>query len=348
MEDIRLFGNDGDYIILEALDGQKFRLLPDDSLRSAMKQDNSSKLDSISITPREIQDHVRNGMTIEAIAEDSGAPLGFVEKFAAPVIDELAHMVDSAKSVRITTSHDRYSESTHVEFGELVEARLGQGGASNFVWSAKRGDFNSWIVLVSFALAGEGSFAAWSFDPRKLTLSPENESAVNLSTNDPLSTTPIPKLRPVLHSEQDRLDIKKIDSIQAEDNSVSVTEKVNPPVSDAKTPWVTQLAVVGDSKQNEPQLEGSQQVEAPLSATADLLQALRIKRGEREAAAEQEKKQSGANDTVAIPIVTIDTQASKVEPVADAEEQEPVAPPKKGRAAMPSWDQIVFGTKTED
>jgi hypothetical protein len=24
------------------------------------------------------------------------------------------------------------------------------------------------------------------------------------------------------------------------------------------------------------------------------------------------------------------------------------APPKKGRAAMPSWDEIVFGTKTDD
>ena len=343
MDDIRLFGNDGDYLILEALDGQKFRLISDESLKSAIRRDTHSKLDSISLTPREIQDHIRNGMSIEDIVSASGAPFDFVEKFAAPVLDELAHMVDSAKSVRITTSQDRYNDSAHVEFGELVESRLGHSGASEFSWSAKRGEFNSWNVSVHFLLAGEDSFAAWSFDPRKLTLSPENESAVTLSTNDPLTTTPIPKLRPVLQAEQELGATEVIDTPPFELASVSEVEPESVQRKVATTPWVTQLVPVQNPEPDAvPVVEETQaEPDQPLSATADLLQALRIKRGEREAAAESASRENESTEK-AVEVVK-ETQVS-------FEPEEPVTPvvPKKGRAAMPSWDQIVFGTKTED
>ena len=344
MDDIRLFGNDGDYLILEALDGQKFRLISDDSLKSAIRRDTTSKLDAISLTPREIQDHIRNGMSIEDIVSASGAPFDFVEKFAAPVLDELAHMVDSAKSVRITTSQDRYSDSTHVEFGELVEARLGHSGASAFSWSAKRGDFNSWNVSVHFLLAGEDSFAAWSFDPRKLTLSPENESAVNLSTNDPLTTTPIPKLRPVLQAEPESGATEVIEPAPFELVSTSEVEPKSGITKTASTPWVTQLIPVPNPEPVASQIEevAPAEPEQPLSATADLLQALRIKRGEREAAADSASRQAEP--------VSRDLEPKQDAPEVFVEAEEPVIPvaPKKGRAAMPSWDQIVFGTKTED
>ena len=341
MDDIRLFGNDGDYLILEALDGQKFRLISDESLKSAIRRETHSKLDSISLTPREIQDHIRNGMSIEDIVSSSGASFDFVEKFAAPVLDELAHMVDSAKSVRISTSQDRYSDSTHVEFGELVEIRLGQSGASSFVWSAKRGDFNSWNVSVNFDLGGEASYAVWSFDPRKLTLSPENESAVNLSTNDPLTTTPIPKLRPVLLAKQENPATEQNVSpvVELAGNNEGDTEPQPPKVS--SSPWVTQLIPVQNFEPADSVETEIAEPEQPLSATADLLQALRIKRGEREAAAESAVQQNE-------PLVR--EQAVEKETELTPEPEEPTAPiaPKKGRAAMPSWDQIVFGTKTDE
>lgn len=336
MEDIRLFGNDGDYLILEALDGQKFRLMADESLKSAMKREDLSKLDSITLTPREIQDHVRNGLSIDDIAKASGAPFEFIEKFAAPVIDELAHMVDSAKSVRIVTSQDRYSDSTHIEFGELVETRLANSGATTQAWNAKRGDYNTWNVSVHFVLDGGESFASWSFDPRKLTLSPENESAVNLSTDDPQLRTPIPKARPTLIAESASLPREN-----DEETPVAVL-----PIKPATTPWVTQLVPVRN-EEVAPTLETTDSVvepqrdEAPLSATADLLQALRVKRGEREAAAESAAQTPEQNPA---DFKTEPADDAKV----DSSEQANPVPLKKGRAAMPSWDQIVFGTKTED
>lgn len=343
MEDIRLFGNDGDYLILEALDGQKFRLMSDDTLRSAMKRENHSKLDAVSLTPREIQDHIRNGMSIDDITTLSGAPYDFVEKFAAPVLDELAHMVDSAKSVRITTSQDRYSDVSHVEFGQLVESRLTHGGGSSFVWTAKRGEFNTWNISVSFMLDDTDSFASWAFDPRKLTLSPENESAVSLSTNDPLTSTPIPKLRPVLMAEPNSSATEVLDTVVIETFSPESDEPQAPKAKES-APWITAARSAANLATAEEPVPQSAEPDQPLSATADLLQALRIKRGEREAAAEVSKLRE-TSDVVEAP------KPEQTAEVVASEETAEVAPatlPKKGRVAMPSWDQIVFGTKTED
>jgi hypothetical protein len=110
-------------------------------------------------------------------------------------------------------------------------------------------------------------------------------------------------------------------------------------VESVKTPWITQITSVEKPEPvANPELEDLQ-AETPLSATADLLQALRIKRGEREAAAEAAPQQRTTAEPTAAPSIAADTS--------DVDDQPPVTP-KKGRAAMPSWDQIVFGTKTED
>jgi hypothetical protein len=103
----------------------------------------------------------------------------------------------------------------------------------------------------------------------------------------------------------------------------------------------------------------SQPDESPLSETADLLDALRKKRSERESVEQLDPHPS----TEGLRIVEY-----VPEPFTDDDEPEhtyfetevepeptpaPVSPdstnsPKRGRASIPSWDQIVFGTKTED
>ena len=80
MDDIRLFETDGDYLVLEAQDGQKYRLLIDESVRSSVKKEPIALLDSISITPREIQEEIRNGATIQDLIDRSGASFDFIEE----------------------------------------------------------------------------------------------------------------------------------------------------------------------------------------------------------------------------------------------------------------------------
>jgi hypothetical protein len=93
--------------------------------------------------------------------------------------------------------------------------------------------------------------------------------------------------------------------------------------------------------------------------TADLLEALRRRRGEREAAsfAEEESETAHPSRTqnstggirlVDVPLAGFTDDESEGRDTAP----QPVIPHKntarKGRTAMPSWDDIVFGARPED
>jgi hypothetical protein len=107
----------------------------------------------------------------------------------------------------------------------------------------------------------------------------------------------------------------------------------------------------------------------PLSATADLLEALRRKRTERNESSLGETELEphpdtsnirvidfeptpadvtvGSNDQVdTIKVSELEIETEPEEVTSESAQSKPAA--KKGRASMPSWDEIVFGTKAED
>jgi len=373
MDDIRLFDTDGDFLVLEAKDGQKYRLLIDDTIRTSLRREPAQKLDDVSITPREIQEEIRNGASITELMDKSGATFEFVEKFAAPVIAELSYVVSSALSVRLTIAGDRYSDSTQVEFGEIIGNRLISSGATGVSWLAKKIDTSMWHVIANYQIdAGQG-LAICSFDPRRLTLSPENETAQTLSSQETLGSTLIPKLRPVespsepmlsetaiIETIQPRLDKEVVPFANRAD--VSVEE-----ITDFSTP-------AAFKKQPEPiSKPRATSPSEPLSATADLLEALRRKRTERSENSSPETELEPHPDTSNIRVIdfeptpvsvssdlpdqavapiesaaisTTEPEVQEPDEVSSSAQSKPAG--KKGRASMPSWDEIVFGTKAED
>ncbi len=373
MDDIRLFETDGDFLVLEAQDGQKFRLLIDDAVRSSIKREKLQQLDSITITPREIQEEIRNGASIDQLMKDSGATFEFIEKFAAPVIAELEHIVNSALSVRLTIAGDRYNDSTQIEFGEIISGRLITSGASGLSWIAKKLEPNSWLIIANYTLNGAPGSASWAFDPRRLTLSPESETAVTLSSQETLNNSVIPKLRTV-DAQQSAETTGAFSRSGIKDTGIQETVVMDdvipigrgaefetpiarePEAQDFSKPASSTPAAFLKPVQNEspsPSEKTNEPITAavsePLSATADLLEALRRKRTERE-----EPRASVAD--LALHPDTTNLRIVDIEPVAQEKgtteveqlEAEKTSSPKKGRAAMPSWDEIVFGTKTED
>ena len=108
-----------------------------------------------------------------------------------------------------------------------------------------------------------------------------------------------------------------------------------------------------------------------MNQTADLLEALRKRRGERESAHSPDEDRESARaahpSTGSIRIVDIplddppeetappvDRPASGQTEPAEHSETENAAPEarktagRRGRAAMPSWDEIVFGARPDD
>lgn len=370
MDDIRLFETDGDYLVLEAQDGQKYRLLVDDTVRSSVKKEQIAQLDSITITPREIQEEIRNGATIEELIQRSGATFEFIEKFAAPVIAELEHIVSSALSVRLTIAGDRYSDSTQIEFGEIIAGRLVTSGATGISWVAKKIEPNNWHVIANYILNSVPGSATWSFDPRRLTLSPESETAVTLSSQETLNSGPLPKLRPVDLAPAAPVaetvvmeDVIPFVRTSQEETPIAVAPNFEPVQESPAENFVSSTPAAFKRPENH--------VEEPLSATADLLEALRRKRTEREETSLEPHPETAnirvidfeptihevttaeeisiAETAVEEPQVTSLNETSVIEPVViDEPVSEPKPAAKKGRAAMPSWDEIVFGTKADD
>ena len=363
MDDIRLFETDGEYLVLEAQDGQKFRLLVDDSVRSSIKKEPVTRLDSIQITPREIQEEIRNGASIQELIDRSGASFEFIEKFAAPVIAELEHIVSSALSVRLTIAGDRYNDSTQIEFGEIIAGRLITSGATGISWVAKKVEPNSWKITANYQLNSVAGSATWSFDPRRLTLSPESETAVTLSSQETLSNALIPKLRTVEQSTNPAPQpAEPVAETVVMEDVISISSRLETPTAQEEVPIPSTPAAF--KRTDTP---AAVVTEEPLSATADLLEALRRKRSEREDSLREDAQLKPHPQTENIrvidfePQVTIETQSPtdseaaveervRVEPeTADvASSMNESKPSKKGRAAMPSWDEIVFGTKTDD
>jgi len=387
MADLRLDGSDSEWLYLAGPDGQSFRLLVDENLRKAIRPQSFPSSDASLISPREIQLEVRSGVSMEELAQKTGASLAYIEKFAAPVIDELAHVVKSALSVRITIAGDRYSETTQVEFGEVIANRLAAQRVVQPFWSARKSDNGGWQVHCSF----DGSVATWAFDPRKLALSPENELAVSLGTQQSLTDGPIARLRPVTEPvvvvpaaapvvaapvpapaveapaaapvaaapvpapviEAPVVAAPVIEDVVAEETVVvDAVTQVTPITSSgaftADLGSTAEFEGVVPFGRNTCEVAPQSQDASNLANTADLLDALRKRRLERE-------RDVLETSTSSIQIVEIEEQVDAVLEAAVSNETaaievvaEPEKPKPRGRTSMPSWDEIVFNTRSDD
>ncbi|MEY3663419.1 MAG: hypothetical protein RI919_935 [Actinomycetota bacterium] len=376
MSDLRLIGSEDGYVLFESLDGTKHRALADNALKSAMRKASAQDTSSY-VSPREIQERIRNGDSVAQICEDTSSPEDYVSKFAKPVIDELEHMIESAKAVRLVVPGDRFNDEGQIEFGELISARLEQANAVDIVWSVKRSGATTWDVTVVYTIGTNSGLALWAFDPRKVLLTPENEAASGLSTVEGASG-PITKVRVIADTPAafrkveaseptiakaslaepvaaepiatiESLDDlrKKREAAKAADVSVvePAAEDLDETIVENDAPLETAL---------EPELDDSPEVffDDGLTASEDDSQEIAENAPEEHVEPEPEKQVEPDPEVLAEP-----RQEEPVEPVAERA-QEPDAkhqdssseqqPAKKPRAAMPSWDQIVFGTKSED
>jgi hypothetical protein len=277
-------------------------------------------LDQPRLSPREIQEEIRVGRSIEEIVQASGAPVDYVMKFAQPVLDELNHAVLNALTVRLEVPGDRFNNPTTREFGEIIKARLAASGAGIEKWSAMKAPEHGFYIYCEYELAGRQNKATWLYDPKRLALIPENEAAISLSSGDRIAI-PAPKLRPV-----------------------------QTPASDFTSDLADTVEIVRDLPQAIPTVvEPKSETTPAISDTADLLEALRKKRNEREML--EDHDQDPQTDFLSV-VPDFDEQESFADEDL-SQEAEPIAPEsppanKRGRASIPSWDEIVFGTKTED
>jgi hypothetical protein len=219
MADLRITGVSNNQLELQAPDGTRHYLEISDDLLKALKTRQSTL--PVSISPREIQQAIRLGGTVEELVQSSGADEELISKFASPIIAELNHVVNLARNVRLSLAGDRFTDPTQVEFGVVMDDRLAQNGAKATSWSARKSVEGDWLINVAFELPDGSGNATWSFDPKQLFLVPENEAALQLSNGLPV-TSATSKVRN-LESEQTTSFVPPVIEIQEEIEDITQT-----------------------------------------------------------------------------------------------------------------------------
>lgn len=334
--------NDGTRLVLKAADSTEYTLPIDERLRAAVRNDRA-RLGQIEIEveshlrPRDIQARIRAGASAEEVAQMAGIPVDRVRRFEGPVLAERAFMAERARKTPVR----RPGENSGPQLGEAVQERLLLRGAEKDTvqWDSWRRDDGTWEVLLVYRVAGEVHTASWTYDPpRRLVQAVDDEARALIGeTDDTIAAAPepsfpfvpriarLPRDRPLdraLDRQIDRSD-RQLErasasaSAEAEDERDSLTSLL-----EAVPSFRGDMVVPEQPDSSEP-LEEAEAEEPPApaasagagSAYADVLMPRAV---------------SGHRDRLT---GTTDRQA----------EADGVRPGR--RAAVPSWDEIVFGTR---
>ena len=353
MQDLRVIGAEDGALVVADDDGTRYRLPVDDVLQLKLRQVTPDPSIGQRLAPREIQAYIRSGMSAEDVATITGAPLDHIQRFEGPVLAEREFVVKSALDVPVHTALETDPLAQGATFGSAIHARLHDLGATGERWASWKDASAGWIVKLSFSANQIEHDARWHFDPKKSALDPMNNEAITLSQQGEATGSLIPRLRAVHQEERPQdstrfdsgaFDLTRADAPDAANRVEETAHNVTKPLPDEA---------------------------ASMNQTADLLDALRRRRGEREAASYEDEPfdeepsrfaPSGDGNTQAPNIRIVDVSVEEPTPapasVAPASRKTGPQPSarntgsqpraRKGRQAMPSWDEIVFGARPDD
>ncbi|MFJ7494727.1 septation protein SepH [Streptomyces sp. NPDC097727] len=340
--------NDGTRLVLKAADSTEYTLPIDERLRAAVRNDRA-RLGQIEIEveshlrPRDIQARIRAGASAEEVAQFAGIPVDRVRRFEGPVLAERAFMAERARKTPVR----RPGENTGPQLGEAVQERLLLRGADKETvqWDSWRRDDGTWEVLLVYRVAGEPHSASWTYDPpRRLVQAVDDEARSLIGETDDVAapepsfpfvpriarlprdrpldraldrqmerpTAPAPAPEPEEHisgisaGERDSLT-SLLEAVPSFRGDMVVPERPAPPEPPAIEP------AVQEPEADEPPAAAASAGAG--SAYADVLMPRAV---------------AGHRDRLT---GTTDRQA----------EADGVRPGR--RAAVPSWDEIVFGTR---
>jgi hypothetical protein len=346
MEQLKVIGTEDDKLVLATESGERFSLDVDDVLRVELRKarkERDTDAQTPRPSPREIQSHIRSGLSAREVAELLGARVEDVVRFEGPVLAEREHVVGQALAVPVLLGGD-FEGDGQTTFGSAVRAKLAEAGAVGERWTSWK-EPTGWIVKLEFTSNDIGHDARWGFDPRRSTLSPLNSDAIQLSRQGSLPEGLIPRLRAL--ETAPAKDDSRFDSGAFGPRRLPDADLESPDLPAPAAPAVQQAAI---KRASEPAVTTS-------AETADLLEALRRRRGQREPLPGAEEVAASPRSTAPVALIDAlepgyeETPGDDEPPASDYQPPSPAvaeAGRRKGRTSMPSWDEIVFGARSDD
>ena len=306
---------DGKRLLLVDESGQEHTLAVDARLRRALAgaPDSNGQLEipmESSLRPRDIQMRIRAGESPEAVAHAAGTSVEKIMPFAAPVMAERAHVAERAQ---LASVRRRASESGARTLGEAVGAHLRAHNVDpgSVEWDAWRREDGRWTLTALYDVAGRVGTATFSHDPRGSFVTVDDDDArwlVGDATPDATAdAATTPASDDLAAARQRRLSAVGEDVPLGDDAIEMVTGEES-----SATPEETTMEI------SDPGLGTEQPVEAYLDED-------RNGQDRRDDRSEQ-------------------TDETRPDPAAEAPaEPRPKPARKRGRASVPSWDEIMFG-----
>jgi hypothetical protein len=399
MQELRVIGAEQGALLLVADGGEQFRLVVDEVLHSQLRRTSADSGEARKLSPREIQAHIRAGMSAQDVANVTGASLEYVQRFEGPIMAEREYVVEAALAVPVHSPVDVDPLGSGATFGTAIRERLAELGAVGERWASWKEQGGGWIVKLAYAVDRVEHDARWEFEPKKQLLSPISPDATALSQQEE-PPAPQPRLRAVEREDRARFDSGAFSPLPQEPvvGDIDVPEPPRALGLVSRVPTDVVEPIAAPEPESEPEfldeVEDADEVpidelrtrpaprtpvaaappaparltprrpvkddddpsKGPLSGsaivstghTADLLEALRRRRGEREAAnfsgLDESKAQHPSTGSIRIVDVPLEGATEAEQPTI-----QPATPSRRrGRAAMPSWDEIVFGARPDD
>lgn len=351
--------NDGTRLVLKAADSTEYTLPIDERLRAAVRNDRA-RLGQIEIEveshlrPRDIQARIRAGASAEEVAQLAGIPVERVRRFEGPVLAERAFMAERARKTPVR----RPGENAGPQLGEAVGERLLLRGADkeSVHWDSWRRDDGTWEILLAYHVAGEPHSAGWTYDPpRRLVQAVDDEARALIGETDDTPEPSFPFVPRIARLPRDRergdrgeLEPSALPPAPADagagrdgsgesgpDSLTSLLEAVpsfrGDMVVPEKSPAPAASAPSASPPETEPDEEGpttpqggeaeEQEVDPPAAA-------------------------AGAGSAYADVLMPRSVKAHRERLTGNTDRQAEADGVRPGRrAAVPSWDEIVFGTR---
>ncbi len=327
--------NDGTRLVLKAADNTEYTLPIDERLRAAVRNDRA-RLGQIEIEveshlrPRDIQARIRAGATAEEVAQLAGIPVDRVRRFEGPVLAERAFMAERARKTPVR----RPGESTGPQLGEAVAERLMLRGADKETvqWDSWRRDDGTWEVMLVYRVAGEPHSASWTYDPpRRLVQAVDDEARALIGESDDTPEPSFPFVPRIARLPRDRFD-------RAERSDASESEPPEAAGQDAGAERDSLTSLLEAVPSFRGDLVVPEQSSSPDGAPED--------EAEEPEAVEPPAPAASAGAAYADVLMPRSVAGHRDRLTGSTDRQAEADGVRPGRrAAVPSWDEIVFGTR---
>ncbi|RRC96298.1 septation protein SepH [Schaalia canis] len=373
-------GADSETLVFSDADGERYCVPITDELRASVRRDRP-KIEAItspqrSLRPREIQALLRSGLSAEEIATEHGMDVTYIQRFEAPVEAEKNYALNRALNFRIGGTADG------PVMGELVVDRLAARGVSprSLTWSARRDVDGPWEIIVTFVQGASEHSASWHVDTASAHLEAIDQEARWLTETVAAAPTqaifsPSVAAPETLPESEDELRARDalLDQLNAargrrveveiddedEDEIAAIfgdepsSQPTPPPSISARIYSIAQSRTKttipaldpqsAPVSEDSPPSDGAPQQEMPASsASNDSEKAVgsaspapaSTSPSETSSSSSKEDSQSGDVQDSLLPGLTVP-------------ETQPTGKKRRKRRSVPSWDEIVFGSKPQ-